>query len=301
MQMSATRVFILVEGRQIDTYFYSEIGRRVCASAGLSYEIVRADRVGESGGKGTLMELHEFLYLGGSLIDRSKGSETWCFFYLDKDVDDILCKQIESKHVVYTPFYSVENVLFIYGDLVRGAAAAASLDAARVGLRIPNSEAWRREKAELWKDFVTLCLFSQKYRINCDCHYGRNTSPLNNPADTEADAEEVAARMTALEGLSGLPGVDFDRKFRASARLVRRVYGRGEHDILFNGKWYRELLMREIEIVAQGEQYNRHALANGITASLAATLDFDSPWAEYFGGPLRKLVEAEADGAVGLR
>src|SRR5882762_4762029 len=49
--MSATRVFILVEGRHSDVFFYGELSRPVCDSLGLECEIVRADRVSGSGGK----------------------------------------------------------------------------------------------------------------------------------------------------------------------------------------------------------------------------------------------------------
>src|SRR5216684_3889626 len=104
MQMSATRVFIFVEGRNTDVFFYGEISRPVCEALGLEHEIVRADRVSGSGGKQSLLALYTYLKTRDSLVDRSKATESWCLFYLDKDVDDILRQVLLSPHVVYTPF-----------------------------------------------------------------------------------------------------------------------------------------------------------------------------------------------------
>ncbi len=89
--MSATRVFILVEGRHTDVFFYGELSRPVCEAVGLEREIVRADRVSGSGGKQSLLALYRYLEARDSLTERSKGTgmESWCLFYLDKDVDDI--------------------------------------------------------------------------------------------------------------------------------------------------------------------------------------------------------------------
>lgn len=297
MQLSSTRVFVLVEGRERDTFFYSELCRPICEAATLEYEIIRADWISGGGGKQTLIGLYDYLQSNGSLKGRPNGRGSFCIFYLDKDTDDILGNLIHSPHVVYTPFYTVENALFIYGELVRAAAAASSLDAATIRLRIPNSNIWRRDKAEQWKEFVTFCLFSQKHKVNCDCTYGRNTSPLNDPPDAPTNMQEVIARKVELQRLLAFPTKKFDRKFGAAVRLVGRIYRKGQHDVVFNGKWYRTLLIREIELAARGQHYNRLALANGLTASLSATLDFDAPWADQFKVPLRNLINEEAGSA----
>jgi hypothetical protein len=209
-------------------------------------------------------------------------------------VDDILRALIASPHVVYTPFYSVENTLFVNGDLVKASAAASSLDAARLAANFPDAKAWRRQKAELWKGFVALCLFSQKHGLNCDCNYGRHTLPSQDQPDASAplpDFDETKAKLARQLGFSSS---DFDRKLRASTRLVERIYRKNQQDIVFNGKWYRTLLMEEIERAAEGEPYNRHALSNGLMSALRTTLDFNAAWTGYFRGPLQRLLERSA-------
>jgi hypothetical protein len=290
--MSATRVFILVEGRHSDVFFYGELSRPVCESLGLECEIVRADRVSGSGGKQTLLALYRYLEAADSLTERTKARESWCLFYLDKDVDDILGHIVSSRHIVYTPCYAVENALFMYGSLIRAMAAASSLDAAALKLRIPDKTAWAREKAIAWREFVALCLFSQKYGIHTDCTYNCNSSPLHG-GTTETVAVRLQARKVELQQRSGLTAEQIDRKFRASLRLVDRIYWKKQLDSVFNGKWYVPLLMQEIEVVAGGEQYSSHALSNGLTAALKATLDFNGAWTEHFRAPLRELIMSE--------
>jgi hypothetical protein len=293
MQMSATRIFILVEGKRTDPFIYGGICGPLCEIAGREYEIVRADRIEGSGGKQTLIGLYYYLEDSASLIGHTKTGASFCIFYLDKDVDDVFGDLITSPHVVYTPFYNIENSLFIHGNVVTAAAAAASLDIALIQARIPEAAAWRGQRADAWKDFVVLCLFSGKHDVNCDCTYGCHGSPLNNPPEAPTDAEKANARRAVLRGLLAEFSEDeFNLKYRAAARLVERIYGHDAHDVIFNGKWYVLLLIREIELATHSEFDNRHALSNSILAALAATLDFTAGWTEYFKNPLLNLIAA---------
>jgi hypothetical protein len=289
VQMSATRVFVLVEGRNTDVFFYSAISRPVCEALGLEYEIVRANRVCGSGGKQSLLELYQYLASANSLTEQSEHPHSWCFFYLDKDVDDIFGRIVSSPHVVYTPCYTVENALFMYGDLIRAMAAASSLEPARIERRIPDKIAWAREKATAWREFIALCIFSQKHDIHTDCTYSCNSSPLHETG-AETFADGLQARKLELQQRAGLTGGQFERKFRAVIRLIDRIYRKNQHDSVFNDKWYVPLLMKEIDLAAAGDHFSAHALSNGLSAALRATLDFTEEWTEHFRTPLRELV-----------
>lgn len=292
IQMSSTRVFVFVEGQDTDAFFFGEVCRPICESLGISYELVRADRISASGGKEALIRCYELLNTAGSLVERSRATPAISMFFLDKDIDDVLCKQVESAHVVYTPFYNVENVLFVHGDVVRAAAAASSFDSARLQRRIPDSATWRRASAQRWIDFVVFCLFAHKHRLPFDCTYRRNVSPLNDPADSIPTPEVIRQKKDELRGCSGFSEAVFARKFGATRRLVERIYNAGKHDLIFNGKWYRNLLEREIEVVAGDEPYNSFGVANGILAALRANLDFGGAWAEHYRAPLRALIDS---------
>ena len=294
MRMSSSRVFVLVEGRDTDPFFYGELCRPVCNAQALAYEIVRADRVSAGGGKNNLVNLYEYLLSAESLVMQVRGSTSWCIFFFDKDIDDILRDLINSAHIVYTPYYCVENALFLHGDVVRAAASSSALDAARIQARLQESGAWRRDTAERWKEFVALCIISQKYKAPSSCHYGRDMSPLNVPPESATNAAELTASKALLQHRLAMTAEQFDRKFRAAIRLVERIYRINAHDLVFSGKWYYEILMRQIHLAADGQGYNRHALKNGLAASLCATMDFNAEWTEHFRAPLRNLIANEA-------
>jgi len=292
MEMSATRVFVLVEGRAPDRFFYGEVCRYVLKGRSIPYEVVPAERFADSGGKAVLFDLFKFLASAGSLSIRRRPTTACCIFFLDKDVDDILGGLVRSPHVVYTPFYCIENTIFIHGELVKAAAAASALDLGRVEAGIPDAAAWREQRAEAWKDFVVFCLFVHKCNLHCDCNYGRHTSELNGPADGLTSPEQVAAKENELRRHSGLAPAQFNRKLAAIRRLVNRLYGKGQHDLIFNGKWYQTLLQREIELIAGSDPYSKPGVASGLVPALQMNLIFDQPWALHFLEPLRSLVES---------
>lgn len=295
--MSATRVFIIVEGRRTDPYFYGRLSKSVCDNVNLPYEVVRGDRFAKSGGKQTLIGLYKYLKSANSLTVRSKASAAWCVFFLDKDVDDILKQLITSPHVVYTPAYGVENVVTGEANLINAVSAASGLDPGLIQQRLGNSLAWRRQMAEEWKDFLVLCLFSHKHGINGMCRYGRQALPLGEGLQGPGNGAQIAIRRAELEQQSRLPALQFERKYRACARLVERIFRAQRQDLIFNGKWYLGLLVREVEQAAPVDGFNPHALSNSISAALCTTLNFEADWAAYYKDRLRSLIEAEAPSA----
>lgn len=295
--MSTKQLFILVEGSDVDPFFYSRLLRPVCESAQIPCDVVRGDIVSGNGGKQTLLELHQYLASTGSLVQQIGTTRKWCLFCLDKDIDDLTGKLVSSRHIVYTPFYCVENALFMYGEVVTAAAAASSLDPEEIRARIPSCDEWRRRKTEHWKEFLVLSLLSNRLRVNCACHYGRRTSPLNAPADGPTDMQRADTIRQELRTRARLPLQTFDRKLGAVRRYVECRYRKNLHDTLFNGKWYIEFLRREIHLVSEGRRRNNPP-TSALVGALNLSIDFSGPWTEHFRQPLRDLISHEPNEAA---
>lgn len=291
MQMSTNRLFVLIEGKSVDPFFYGGLLRPTCQAVNIPCDFVRSDFVSGSGGKNTLVEIYRYLLSTGFLVFNTPHCRKSCVFYIDKDLDDITRKLVKSPHIVYTPSYCVENCLFMHGDLVMAAAAASSLDMDTLRLRIPDPTLWRRQKAEQWKEFLILCLLSYRLGLNCECHYGGMTSPLNSPAESPTDSARATAIKSDLQTRAGLPADRYNLKFQSLVRYVDRVFQQGLHDTLFNGKWYLELLRREIALAAAGTGYHNPS-NNTLIASLSLTLNFNAPWANHFKQPLSNLISS---------
>lgn len=290
MQMSGHQLFVFVEGKKTDPYFYDRICCSVCRTAGVSYQIRRSQELAKGiGGKQALLCFFEYLRSKSALVDVFKGKSTGVLFFLDKDVDDFLRTQRCSPHVVYTYYYDVENHIFLEADLVDAAAASASLDHQEVLASITGGEGWRSGVAERWKEWVTLCLFVAKKKVNCESNY-RVPSRINNPTHGPVDQAAYRQCQERIQTRLGLTERKFKRSFRRVAGLVDAIYAQGEHDRVFKGKWYPLVLAATVRDGAGGQRVNPKGLAGRITSCAALTLDFDAPWAEHFKQPLRDLI-----------
>lgn len=291
MQMSSHQLFVFVEGKINDPYFYGEICRAVISHHGISYTIRQAKQIpGDTGGKPALIGFFLYLKQNSALVNNFKGKKTGVIFFLDKDVDELLRKQRHSEHVVYTQYYDVENHIFVEGDLAKAAAATASMTYQQMKAAIGNDNQWRYQVAEKWKEWVKLCLFARKKDIGCECTYS-NPSRINNPLYELLDSTAYAQYLNLLENRSGLSSEQFQRAYKRVSKQVDNFYTTGEQDRIFKGKWYAGFLEATIKSIAGNTPFNSKNLANRLVTAITMTLDFNAPWAEHFKVPLKKVIE----------
>jgi hypothetical protein len=290
MQISRHEVFVFVEGKVTDPYFYGNICDYVCQPVNVSYEICRSQELSKgNGGKQVLISFFEYLRRKSALVHTFKGKSTGVVFFLDKDVDDFLRTQRRSEHVVYTLYYDVENHIFVEGDLVEATAASASMDGREVLACIGDCDRWRREAVEQWKQWVTLCLFVAKKKISSECNY-RVTSRINSPLHGPVDQAAYLDRLQRIEGKLGLTTRQFKRAFQRVSRLIDNIYAQGEPDRVFKGRWYSILLAAKLRDRIGSRPIDSTGLETRLRSNAALTLDFSEPWAEHFKEPLRNLV-----------
>lgn len=230
MQMSDFPLFVFVEGRDSDPYFYDRLCHSVCAPRRIKYQVVRANRL-RAGGKQALIAFHAYLQTVSSLIDGFKGKRTTSIFFLDKDLDDLMHRKLMSDHVVYTKFYDVENYLFVYGDLLGASCAASSQSHETLERVIGKPAEWRRDSALLWREWVVLCIFARKHDVRNCPNYKMGTSPINVPSDEPAREELLDARIAELRRALGWKDERFDRALKSVERLVGRLYGSNQYGL----------------------------------------------------------------------
>jgi len=290
-QMSKTRVFIFVEGRDLDPDVYGRLCDTIFQELTIDYEIVVADRIaGQGGGKSTLIKYFEFLESNNSLLDTSQPDYKLSFFYLDKDVDDLLGQLRQSAHVVYTQHYCIENYLFIYGDLVSGLATAGSFDISLIRRHITDQRAWMNRAAICWQEWVSLCLLATKLHLPIPASYRLSQSRLNTPVDATTDQTQLADLVSEMEQRSQLSQLSFQRKLKATYKVVNTIYANEEFNRLFKGKWYIAFALRQLELASTGQPFNRNNAADRLWGSLIATMHFDDAWADHFRIPLREAL-----------
>ncbi len=292
MQISSRPLFVFIEGKTGDPFFYGKICDSACKPLGVTYEQIIANQLPgeESGGKQVLIDFFRYLRRTKFLLDQFQGKTTAALFFLDKDIDDVERRMLRSAHVAYTEYYEVENYLFCHGDVLNSAASAASLDPATLSNRMGNVSEWRRSRAELWKDWVKLCIFAKTKCLSCQSNFG-GTSKLNNPASSPANPSRRAQLLAEIESASGLAPEKFAGSFRKVCRFVDCVYAEGSHDKIFRGKWYGTLMDSEFRgLFPQNQRHMTH-FPGRLMTTLAVTLDYEGAWAENLKASVRTVAQ----------
>lgn len=293
LQMTRRSVVLFVEGIE-DRYFVSEIARATRGVAD-SFDVRTARDVGGvADGKEQLLALRHFLARRNALV-AGRSVVTVALFFLDKDVDDYLKCLVACPHVVRTTGYTRENEVVRYGNLEQAVAAAAGLDAKSVRTAVgASSKRWLRTQATLWKDWTFLCLLARRER-SWQANY-RIRSTVNPLPGGGADAAMVNASLNALRADSSRTNRGFSIVANRVRRDVEAAFKAGQHDTVFNGKWYSAFLKPLAAAAAGGRAWRQNGFEKRVMDLLLQSLDFEAGWASRYRLALRTT--AVASGAI---
>jgi hypothetical protein len=177
----------------------------------------------------------------------------------------------------------------MHGDLLNGAASAASVDPARLRTELSDAMGWCLRIAMLWREWITLCLHALEKKISCATNYKVVSRVQTRPCgSTDASKYDELVRNVAIS--SGIPEATFRQKLASTRKKVDKYFDRGQHHRLFKGKWFATVLADNIARIMAGLQHDSNGLASRLTYTVAATIDFTEPWAEHFRTPIRDVV-----------
>jgi hypothetical protein len=295
LQMGDINLFVFVEGDE-DGFFYGNLCSAVLSGTGLSHKIINPMKLPcSSFGKKALIELFKYLDSKSILVNEHKGKKTGFLFFLDKDVDDLMDLQINSEHIVYTYFFDVENHIIEHGDLIRGCAVAAAMDPQEIARCIGNQADWLRNAAQLWKDWVKICVFA-KVKILEKCpHNYMNDSQINAPLTGAVDKRLWEESRAKLKSASGLSETNFSGEYDRISRFVDDLYEKGKHGKVFKGKWYKRFLVEQIRQLVKTTCGKEAGFEGHIFRDIAGTLDFKADWTKYFSQPLQRVIDKLAE------
>lgn len=294
LQLSGTHLFIFVEGNVNDPYFYASLCSTLLSGTDISFKIRSAKQIPDpssGAGKTALISLFQYLSETSELLNEFKGKKTGFLFFLDKDIDDLLNKQITSEHVLYTYYFDIENHIVEHGDLNKGCAVAASMDPQEIASSFGDPNVWLKDMAHKWKDWVKFCAFVQISNIgNCPLNYGR-PSQFNEPLTGGVNKTDYEEKLAILKAESGLSEFDFAAQFDRISCIIDDFYQKGEHGKVFKGKWYSVFLAEHIKQLTKTSCGNVSGIEKQILRHIAGTLDFKATWTDYFTKPLKKIID----------
>jgi hypothetical protein len=288
LQMTRADTILFVEG-WTDRFFYDQLASIECHARNIKYDIRTAqDLAGDGDGKPKLLSLFRLLKKRRRLFAASRGRAS-AFFFFDKDLDDLRNTVVRSRHVAYTEPFNVESYYFIAGDLVRAAAASASLETELLRGAFGDNLDWRRSCANAWSRWVELCLHAALDNLRCSSHY-RSDSNIHTGCFVKPDQERYKAALLELQKASSLSQSKFRRRHSEMRAIVKTHYSEGRHDAIFNGKWYRGFAQATVSAAAQDRRSSASTVANRISANLLLTMDFNDAWSLGLRRPLGRLV-----------
>ena len=289
--MSRIQMFVFVEGTIADAFVFGGVCAAATERVPVLYELCTARELpGDTGGKSRLLTFFSYLRRRNALLARFQGKATAVVIYLDKDVDDVKRSLRRSEHLVYTQWYDVQNYIYREGNILKGAAAAASLDPKILQAELADSKRWCRAAAEKWREWVMLCVLCAKHRIHCRTNYGVS-SQINNPFGAATDRAALKEWTTRARRAAGLSKRAFADVLSKSERYVARRFQAGQHDRLFKGKWYGVILEADIKRMAGTKGYNSNGLVARLPDVVSATLDFRDSWAKELGRPVEVVAK----------
>lgn len=282
MQMSRCRLWIMVEGL-FDRTFYGRICEANKYMKKCSYKIcLPRDLPDLTGyGKNILLQMYQYLSKHRKLTSEFGGEKTSVLFFLDKDVDDLTHHKIKSKYAIYTEYYSADNYAFRFGDLCTALSSWSSLDLRSIKRQIgTDSIQWTKIAANNWKAWVEHCILVTFLGIRVPS-FSTDSMMHNGPYGNINAQKQIRLSKLIMEK-SGLTREQLLLNQKKAAKLVENIFRKGEHDKIFNGKWYRKFLAEDARRSANQRQYSARASETLLTQYLLLTLDYSSGWAEHF-------------------
>jgi hypothetical protein len=209
-------------------------------------------------------------------------------FFLDKDIDDIEKRQKRSPHMVYTPTYDIEGLIFRYGDVIDASAAALSLPRSATAY-IGSAGAWCDAASRSWAEWTALCLCSRSLRLG-HANFG-STSRVNEPLHFPTDPMRVGAVLQELATAAGLSVATVKRRYKRRLARVQALATAGNIEAVFKGKWYADILCSELRARIPSARA-RDGLARAVYASLMSRLDYGARWSAPFRDSVSALMTA---------
>lgn len=290
LQISRYTVFAFVEGKDLDPYFYGKICHEVCFDHGENHKIKTAEELPwHGGGKASLILFYKYLQSKKKLVTHFKGKRTIIFFFLDKDIDDILKTRCRSLHVVYTKYYDIYNHIFLFGNILDAIAATASIDVYEISQLSIFKNDWCMNAAQRWKKWVELCLFAKLNNVNVSNYH--HASKINKPLNGNVDDEEYKKCKELMRTSLGWTQEKLEKEIIIIQSRVNKYFTSGKQDIVFKGKWYPQILELDLKNAFDEQSCNLKGFNKRIASVLITSIDFSDSWSKNLRDTIAEVLE----------
>jgi hypothetical protein len=288
MQMSRDRLFLFVEGRELDVPFFDGLAQYALGSTDATFAVMRIETVhsGGPGGKPGLLDFYTWLRYRRKLKQSNSHGSTSAVFCMDSDLDGPLGRSIRSRHVIYTCLYNVEAEIFVHADHEVALSAALSLTAGEAAALAKKLGHWPHDLAKCWSSWSRLCLLSVALASPCDVSPKR-VSAVN----LDTYGQEDPGRIVQSEQLvlAAARCVDPTAAELQATRAWKRACRDSDKMLaLVNGKHFAGYLNHRVRLELGNPAFLR-GFSGAASRVWLTRLDFSAPWSDYYRVRLRRV------------
>ncbi|MFE2418227.1 hypothetical protein [Streptomyces hokutonensis] len=296
VMISRDRLFIVVEGIDLDSPFYD----RICSSSGkiedAGYQVWLAQQIkasdegnGASGKTAVLAHFDHFKKRKQLSFTSTNGEIRSIAFMMDRDNEDITGGSRRSQHAIYTEMFDVEAEIFFRGKDSKALSTALSLDMKSADHLAAHLGDWIADLAVIWRDWIEWCCIAKATGARCGVGFSKESTinvPKYGPVDPATQAREAAtvARRAVCEP------ADFARKQLSISRRVANRHAKGEAAKTVRGKWLPFYLIYLIGQYFGNSPYVYQGFTTIAARMYLDACDFSEDWVSYYQTRLEKLI-----------
>ncbi|MFG2825513.1 hypothetical protein ACGFX4_39565 [Kitasatospora sp. NPDC048365] len=293
--MSSDKLFVIVEGKDLDGRFYDQICSHSPSVSAAGYQVWLSEQikddvtgVGSAGKKAVLAHYEYFRSKRKLSVTTSSGKHSIAFM-VDRDNEDYSGGRRRSPHVIYTQMFDAEAEAFFHGNDDVALANIFSLDMQSAKALAKDISGWVQDLADLWQDWIILCCLANKVGSRCDVGYGHESS-INSPRYGPVDAALVADAEQRIGARSRCGSQACQVELAALRAKMLRAFARADRQKLVKGKWLSNYLAhRAKEYFGTSPVLVKGAEVMAARAYLAAC-DFSEPWTRPYASRLEALL-----------
>lgn len=286
MMSQDAALFLIVEGRDTDQWFYEKLAKKSPKLKKYGYQVWRIESISvapsgqATGGKQAILKFRDQLLANGGLTVSTRRGPRSVMFCLDSDHDRLARTAIRCRHVTYTQLPDAEAHVLDAADIGEALASAMSLSDQRKSELLASLGDMRGKLAEKWAEWFLVCALNGVLGARNGVRPGTPGSAVkpSYAKISKRDVKSLKETIVVTSGISGSEALHIERELESE---VRRLIASGEARQLIKGKWLAEYIAFEANKYAR-KNHLRRVSADQIHSAARAIAVFRDPWLSYF-------------------
>jgi hypothetical protein len=288
VEMGASRIWLLVEGRNNDGPFYDRLLESVL-EPNTPYSIRAVEQIelngSSAGGKPFALALYTFFASEGMLVQEASDGHKAIAFALDRDYDDFNQTLVASDHITYSLATDIETDILMNGNIVSATSSTYSIPRSEVTKALPAHRHVVDELAIRWKEWITLRMLSCCLGALPGVQHAAKSS-----VNEGLFGQVVPDKVRDLKDQMANACPDFNTKAPEIEGVVNLLYLSSQQASLVKGKWVESFVHHLISTGTSTYPRPANVQAASLTRACIETLDFNAPWTDGYKQQLTPIL-----------